>query len=63
LPGISDFASKAIDERELENAIVHELSAATGWTIEPNDWTATERENAANTEREKYATMEWNAKR
>lgn len=63
LPGINDLASAAIEDNSLADAIVRELAALTGWKFERADWTAIERENAANIEREKYATMEWNAKR
>jgi lipoate-protein ligase A len=63
LPGINDLAATAIEENELVTAIGSELAASTGWTIVPDDWSELEKRNAVDIEREKYATMEWNAKR
>lgn len=63
LPGISDLTGKAVEGADLERAIVAELAAATGWTFEPGEWTDDERWAAAELERDKYATTEWNEKR
>jgi lipoyl(octanoyl) transferase len=63
LPGICDLAARDLDSNELASAIVAELSAATGWAFEPNDWTDAERRAADEIERTKYATREWNEKR
>jgi lipoate-protein ligase A len=63
LPGINDLTGKAIEISNLERAIVAELETETGWTFEPSDWTAEECRAAAELERDKYATTEWNKKR
>lgn len=63
LPGIAELAGVSLTIRELERAIVAELVKATGWTFEPTDWTADERQAAAELERDKYATAAWNEKR
>ena len=63
LPGICDLAGREIDPGTLEQAIVNELAKATGWAFEPDDWSESERAAAAELERNKYATKEWNEKR
>ena len=63
LPGICDLAGREIDPQELEQSIVGELAKATGWSFEHSDWTDAERRGAAELERGKYATRQWNEKR
>jgi lipoate-protein ligase A len=63
LPGICDLAGRDVNPSDLERGIVAELSTATRWTFESNDWSEVERNAAIELERTKYATREWNEKR
>lgn len=63
LHGICDLAGREIDPGELQRAIVRQLTAATGWTFEPEDWNESERRAAAELHANKYASREWNEKR
>jgi lipoate-protein ligase A len=63
LPGIADLSGVTVEGPALEWAIVADLAKETGWTFEPADWTADERQWAAELERDKYATAAWNEKR
>jgi lipoate-protein ligase A len=63
LPGIAELAGVTVEVAKLQPAIVSALEAETGWTFEAADWTADERRAAAELERDKYATREWNEKR
>ncbi|HEX3147047.1 MAG TPA: biotin/lipoate A/B protein ligase family protein [Gemmataceae bacterium] len=56
-------ALRAPATRTLEEAIVTELVKESGWTFEPSDWTAEERQAAAELECDKYGTRAWNEKR
>jgi lipoyl(octanoyl) transferase len=63
LPGMAELAGVGIGGSELADAIVAELTRATGWTFEAGDWTEAERRAAVELERDKYATAAWNEKR
>jgi lipoate-protein ligase A len=63
LPGICDLAGREVNASDLEREIVAELSAASRWTFEPDDWSDAERNAAIQLEHTKYATREWNEKR
>src|SRR5262245_45112427 len=63
LPGISELSGVSIGPSDLERAIVQSLCSETGWSFEPDDWTAAEQLVAMELERTKYATRDWNAKR
>jgi lipoate-protein ligase A len=63
LPGIADLCGIEPAVPELERNIVAEFVRATGWVLMPDDWTVAERESAAELERTKYASAEWNARR
>jgi lipoyl(octanoyl) transferase len=63
LPGIADISGANLAASDMERAISAELQKHTGWSFEPDDWTAAERSAAAHLEREKYATDAWNEKR
>jgi lipoate-protein ligase A len=63
LPGLTDLTAVMIELPELQAAIVSSLRNQTGWTFEPDDWTADERRAVAELERDKYVTPGWNEKR
>src|SRR5262245_56986842 len=64
LPGINDAAGRELFTPEsLTGLLVGRFAADTGWNVVPGDWTADETARIAVIRAEKYANMEWNAKR
>jgi lipoate-protein ligase A len=64
LAGICD-AEQALrlEPEELAALLKAAFAADTGWTVEPDEWTAQERDRTASIRAEKYANRAWNEKR
>jgi lipoate-protein ligase A len=63
LSGIAELSGVVIAVADLQRAIVSALTRETGWSFAPDEWTSDERQAAAELERDKYATREWNERR
>ena len=62
LPGIADLCGKNLDHA-FRWPVVGRFSKATGWAVEPGDWTGEELAEAGRIAADKFATAEWNEKR
>jgi lipoate-protein ligase A len=63
LPGIAELSGVALSPKQVAEAAARELARATGWAIEPADWSPAERARIEQLRAEKYATPRWNMKR
>jgi lipoate-protein ligase A len=64
LLGMCDLANHDLfAPEELAEALTAKFATATGATIEPGDWSATERDRTATIATTKYAAAEWNSRR
>jgi lipoate-protein ligase A len=64
LPGMCDLAGRDLfAPKELAELLTAKFAASTGATIEPDDWTAAERDRTAAIRAAKYANAEWNGRR
>jgi lipoate-protein ligase A len=62
LPGISELTGVRIEPSSLQNGLVAEVRRATGWHVEPDDWTEGERRLTKSFVM-RYRSSEWNARR
>jgi lipoate-protein ligase A len=63
LPGIAELTGRRLEPRELAQAVVAELAAATGWLLVAGGWGVDERNQIDRIATEKYANPRWNEKR
>jgi lipoate-protein ligase A len=64
LPGMCDLAGRELfTPEELAGLLTARFAENVGVTIEPGDWTATERDRTATIRAAKYAAAEWNGRR
>jgi lipoyl(octanoyl) transferase len=64
LPGMEDLAGRDLfTPVELANQLTTRFARDTSAMIEPGDWSSVERERIPEIEAQKYANLEWNAKR
>lgn len=63
LPGICELADTTIDPQTLCAALAAAFAEATGWEVQPSDWTEAEKKKGAELAVEKYASPAWNEKR
>ena len=64
LPGMCDLAGRDLfTPEQLAELLTAKFAESTGATIEPGDWTATERDRTAAIRAAKYASAEWNGRR
>lgn len=62
LPGLNEAGAAHAADRLAEQILVH-FAEATGWFVEPGDWTQAERDRISALRAVKYAHLDWNAKR
>jgi lipoate-protein ligase A len=62
LPGIAELTGLRVDAATLQAALVTELAPATGWRIEPADWTPGER-RIIDECLPRYRSSDWNNRR
>ncbi len=62
LPGIAELCGTTIT-KAIQQPILTEFEANTGWAVEPADWTAEESADVERIVAERFTSMEWNAKR
>lgn len=63
LPGVRDLTEVTIPPTDLRSAIEHAFATATGWSLEPADWTSDERDHVETLVQSRYDHESWNAKR
>lgn len=63
LPGIVELTGRSVRPAELQALLVEQISQATGWAIEPDDWTPAETAFIPSRQTSRYQAAAWNAKR
>jgi lipoate-protein ligase A len=62
LPGIAELTGKTIAPSTLQDALVSVMAEATGWRIEPDNWSSEERQ-VINDALPRYCSLDWNNRR
>lgn len=63
LPGIRELTGRTPTVTDVVLAVLHALTADTGWTVTPADWTTEEQQRQHNLVATKYTQDRWNRKR
>jgi lipoate-protein ligase A len=63
LPGIAELAGRPVTPEAFIVAAARAFCRATGWGLEPGDWTEAERRDAGELVRTRYIAPRWNEKR
>ena len=63
LPGIAELTGITISPEDFCVVYTEQLARATGWLLQPDDWTETEDRRAAAIAAAKYGHASWNDKR
>lgn len=63
LPGIRELTGRTITTEEVSSAVLNRLTEHTGWQLEPEELSATERASVVDRATQKYSQPGWNCKR
>jgi lipoate-protein ligase A len=63
LPGIRELSGRSLTVEETCDSVRRAFTEQAGWTIEPEDWTPSERQAVAELAANKYSQDWWNRKR
>ena len=63
LPGIAELTGRRLTPQEVAAAVARRFGRATGWAVEPGDWSDAERRRIAELVVTRYTQPAWNGKR